>query len=487
MAAAGALVVGIATPAAAGTITFTSDRCAGDPNSECRDGIWLIGDDGTGLRRLNVPNPPEHSTDVDPTWSPDGREIAHMRFQPSGLGIWATAADGSASRQLVSTPSDVLRHVEDPVWSPDGRFVAFAGRPAVDERPAGGPFVESIYVVPAAGGPVRRLTSGFLDGRPVWTPDSQRVVFSRNGPPTVPTHYSSPIGFFSVPIDDGPLAKVFLGGPLGEPDPQSFAFATAQIGFAPDGRSIAVASLGRIYLASGETGEMTEVTTEHTGDGNITLSWAWEARPRLVIASAPYYTGNLPPLGILDVSRPGLPLVPLTRDYPDGKPAGDTQPDWNPALGVRPAVDVTPPVVQLTLGAPPVATARSAAAPRRVSKRSFALRAADSSGIRRVEAVFGREVSKRVRVRRCGRRAGVAPGRCRRVARRRTVCRFATRRSMSRKRSCGRRITLKLDSAAQLKRVVTRLPRGRYRMRLRVRDVYGRAAGPRPRRITLVR
>jgi len=484
VAAACLLALGLADPALGGTITFTSNRCAENPDRECHTGIWLIGDDGSGLRRLNVPDQPPYTSDFAPTWSPDGREIAHVRLGRSGGGIWATAADGSASRQLVSIPSDVLSHVREPVWSPDGRFVAFAGSPAVEERSGGGPIVESIYVVPAAGGPVRRLTSGFFDGRPVWTPDSRRVVFSRSGPPTNPRYYAAPIGFLSVPIDGGPLAKVFLGGPLGEPDQESFAFATAQLGFAPDGRSIAVASLGRVYLAFSDTDEMREVTTEHTGDGNITLSWAWEARPRLVISGSPHSTYPPPPLSIVDVSSPGLPPLQLTRDYPDGRPAGDTEPDWNPALGVRPAVDVTPPVVDLTLGGAP---ARAALARRRVSKRSFALRAADASGIRRIEAVFGREVIKRVRRRRCGRRAGLARGRCRRVVTKRIVCRFATRRRMSAKRSCRRRVTVRLASAAQLQQLVRRLPRGRYRMRLRVRDVYGRAAGPRPTRITLVR
>jgi len=289
-------------------------------------------------------------------------------------------------------------------------------------------------------------------------------------------------GIVSVPVAGGPESRVFLGGPLGEPAEDSFGLFTAQLGFAPDGRSIAVASLGGVYLAYSDTNEMRELTTP-TGDNGITLAWAWEARPRLVVASGPS-TGPPSALSIFDVSDLSLPPFQLTRDYADG-PAGDRDPDWVSAVPELPIVDVSPPVVDVSLGPPPGTGVRSAGAPR-VSRQALDLRAADSSGIRGIEAVFGRESVGRVRSRRC-RRSG--PGRlvCRRVVRRRTVCRFATPRDFSARRSCRRPVALKLGSLDRFRSRVARLPRGKYRMRVRVRDVYGRAAGTRIRRVTLVR
>jgi hypothetical protein len=392
-----------------------------------------------------------------------------------------TAADGSSTRQVLDAASGGLLFIEDPVWSPDGSLIAFSGIPT--ERGDARFPEQSIYVVPAAGGPVRRLTSGLHDTRPVFTPDSRRVAFVRAKRPSNPRHTLAADGIVSVPVEGGPESRVFLGGPLGEPAETSFELFTAQIGFAPDGRSIAVASFGGIYLAYSDTNEMQEVATP-TGDNNITLAWAWEARPRLVVASGPS-AGPPSALSIFDVSDLGLPAFQLTRDYAD-RPAGDRDPDWVSAVPELPIVDVSPPVVDVSLGQPPATGARSARAPRRVSRQALDLRAADSSGIRGIEAVFGRESVRRVRSRRC-RRSDRGRLVCRRVVRRSTVCRFATPRGFSARRSCRRPVTLKLDSADRFRGRVARLPLGRYRMRVRVRDVYGRASGTRIRRVTLIR
>ena len=73
--------------------------------------IYVVNADGTGLRRL--------TQGMDPSWSPDGTQIAFVRWTEP-WGIYAINADGSNERLLFS--SNVAR---SPVWSPDGSQLAF--------------------------------------------------------------------------------------------------------------------------------------------------------------------------------------------------------------------------------------------------------------------------------------------------------------------------------------------------------------------------
>lgn len=53
------------------------------------------------------------------TWSPDGSELAFATDDPDGeLGVWIIGADGSGYRR-------VAVHGDDPTWSPDGSRLAF--------------------------------------------------------------------------------------------------------------------------------------------------------------------------------------------------------------------------------------------------------------------------------------------------------------------------------------------------------------------------
>ncbi|MEI8306247.1 MAG: S41 family peptidase [Chloroflexales bacterium] len=81
--------------------------------------------------------------------------------------LWAVGASGGVARRLTANPGEALR----PTLSPDGQLLAFTGR---DE---GGP---EVYVMPAIGGPARRLT--FLGAARTqvagWSPDGSEILFS---------------------------------------------------------------------------------------------------------------------------------------------------------------------------------------------------------------------------------------------------------------------------------------------------------------------
>ena len=134
----------------------------GDPNYD----LFVIGADGSGLRRL-TDNP---AYDMYPTWSPDGTSIAFesTRATPEGFeppaydlertadfDVFAVPAAGGEARNLTSDP---VRLQKFPAWSPGGRWLA------VDE--------EGMVVFAAADGSgLRRVPGAALTGGfPAWAP-----------------------------------------------------------------------------------------------------------------------------------------------------------------------------------------------------------------------------------------------------------------------------------------------------------------------------
>jgi TolB protein len=62
-------------------------------------------------------------TDLDPAWSPDGKQIAFVRSQPTRINfdIYVMNADGSNPERLTRSPDGEFA----PTWSPDGKQIAF--------------------------------------------------------------------------------------------------------------------------------------------------------------------------------------------------------------------------------------------------------------------------------------------------------------------------------------------------------------------------
>src|SRR4051812_25126716 len=83
-----------------------------------------------------------------------------------GGSLWTVAREGGDARRLVIGDPGTA---SGPVFSPDGTQVAFTGN--FDGN-------EDVYVVPAAGGDPRRLTTHpGPDVALAWTPDGKRILF----------------------------------------------------------------------------------------------------------------------------------------------------------------------------------------------------------------------------------------------------------------------------------------------------------------------
>jgi TolB protein len=77
--------------------------------------VWTIDADGADLTQLTRAPYPE----FDPSWSPDGTEIAFRSERSGEPEIWIMNADGTGQRRLTDGLS--------PAWSPDGSLIAFSG------------------------------------------------------------------------------------------------------------------------------------------------------------------------------------------------------------------------------------------------------------------------------------------------------------------------------------------------------------------------
>ncbi len=127
------------------------------------------------LRLTNSTN----SSDIDPVWSPDGREVAFARISNAQPGIYIVSALGGSERKVLATrwkadsPGLAWGRID---WSPDGRWLVFSDREH-DSDP------DSLYMLALDTLAVRRLTFPSFqmgDLSPRFSPDGKSVAFVRD-------------------------------------------------------------------------------------------------------------------------------------------------------------------------------------------------------------------------------------------------------------------------------------------------------------------
>lgn len=166
------------------------------------DGEWLlyasVGGETTGIRRRN-PNGVDEITvttgpDTNPSWSPDGRNIAFNR---------ATGANGTTSIELVVADSDggQERNVApddfdeiDFVWAPDSKRIMYVSEASGNAE---------IYVVTRDGKDTKQLTSNRVtDAAPRWNSKGSSILFLSEG--------DGSFDIYAMDRDGGQQRKILL-------------------------------------------------------------------------------------------------------------------------------------------------------------------------------------------------------------------------------------------------------------------------------------
>ncbi len=138
-------------------IAFTSTR-QGDLD------IWLAHADGTNPHDLTENSP---AVDNAPAWSPDGNWIALTSWRTNTAQIFVIAPDGKQTFNL----SQNKYNDQAPAWSPDGKEIAF-----VSDRDG----QRAIYIADFTTSGLknaRRLTFSGWDDLPTWSPDGKWIAF----------------------------------------------------------------------------------------------------------------------------------------------------------------------------------------------------------------------------------------------------------------------------------------------------------------------
>lgn len=134
--------------------------------------IWVMRANGSNARRVT-----SGGFDVEPVFSPDGRQIAFNRIvdegdeqRPQRNSLLVVNVDGSHERTVVPARAGL----EHPDWSPDGKWLGFNIAPEVSARDSGAilavrPNGNALHVLRA---PTRNLR--FF--KVAWAPDGKQLL-----------------------------------------------------------------------------------------------------------------------------------------------------------------------------------------------------------------------------------------------------------------------------------------------------------------------
>jgi TolB protein len=187
-------------------------------------GLYVIGADGSGLRRLAE----DEKLAALPAWSPDGKRILFTADREGGPVLRSINADGSGAQDFPTG----LKFAIAPFFSPDGKRLAFTG---TNEINASEKSID-LYVGNADGTGAEKLTmgDGFAIGSPGgWSPDGKAIAFVRANP-------ENKTADLHVWLVDDKVDNRLMDLKIGEGFLQTIPFP----GWSPDGKWLVLSQLG---------------------------------------------------------------------------------------------------------------------------------------------------------------------------------------------------------------------------------------------------
>ncbi|MGB2863086.1 MAG: S9 family peptidase [Sedimentisphaerales bacterium] len=233
-----------------------------------RTDLWLVGVDGTALRRLTS----HKAADSNPRWAPDGKSIWFVSARSDTSQVWRIQIDGGEAEQVTEQPLDV----GNLIVAPDGRHIAFTmevfpdcNTPGetkdrldeIEKRKTSGRIYDRIFVrhwdtwkdgrrshlfvMPAAGGNAVDVMSGMDADTPskpfggpeeiTFTPDGKAVIFAtRDVGAKEP--WSTDFDLYLAPVDGSEPPECLTE--------KNEAWDTNPV-FSPDGKTLAYLAMAR--------------------------------------------------------------------------------------------------------------------------------------------------------------------------------------------------------------------------------------------------
>ena len=235
-------------------------RAPGDPSQ-----IVVLAVDGATRKLTNMKRGA-----FDPTWSPDGTQIAFAGTRPGKKGhrsdadIFVMDARGSHIRRLAGTHELDA----DPDWSPDGSHVAFQSGSNFVSWEGPGDYSQ-IWLASVPDGALTQLRLRYLPfgGDPAWSPDGRWIAFSRFAPSEFIGQY--PAGLLAIRPDGSGQYQ------LEELDNYHWRVSPS---WSPDGRWIIVQEDGDLQVINVKSGKLRTLLTDVShgqpswGPGGILVS-----------------------------------------------------------------------------------------------------------------------------------------------------------------------------------------------------------------------